>query len=346
MIKQKECAKIKRTERLIKLADTIHDKGYKKIFSKKKNFIDFLKKYINESWVNTINEDDLTLIDKEFISEDYLEKESDIIYKASLNNGEGSVYFYCLLEMQSSVDFSMPFRLLCYMTELLKKEFSNVPREKRKRKEFKLPAVVPIVLYNGKTSWTAELSFKNYFVCGEKFGNAVIDFTYLLLDLTKESEEFIVSTNNLIDNIFVIDKNKSKDEVIEVLRKTIVRFSKLNTEERNELIIWLRGTLKAYVNNEKEVEEIIEQVEKGKVGNMKSGIAMAFEDYAEEKVKEATEKVAKEVAEKVTKEVAEKVATNTAIKLLKKGMDIGAISEITELSIEDIKQIQMNEKNK
>ena len=318
------------------MADNIHDKGYKKLFSKKKNFIDFLKKYINESWVNTINENDLTLIDKEFISEDYLEKESDIIYKASLNNGEGSVYFYCLLEMQSSVDFSMPFRLLCYMTELLKKEFSNVSKEERKRKEFKLPPVVPIVLYNGKTSWTAEVSFKKYFSCGEKFGNAVIDFTYLLLDLTQENEKFILSTNSLIDNIFAIDKNKSKDEVIEVLKKTLLRLSKLSAEERNEFIIWLRGTLKSFLKNDKDVEEVIEQVKEGRVETMKSGIAMAFEDYAEEKVKEATEKTAKEVTEKT--------AINMALKLLKKGMDIETISEVTELSIEEVKQIQIKEK--
>ena len=87
---------------------------------------------------------------------------------------------------------------------VIKKEFSNVPKEERKRKEFKFPPVVPIVLYNGKTSWTPEVSFKKYFACGEKFGNAVIDFTYLLLDLTQENEEFILSTNNLIDNIFSI----------------------------------------------------------------------------------------------------------------------------------------------
>lgn len=322
------------------MADNIHDKGYKKLFSKKKNFIDFLKKYINESWVNNINEDDLTLIDKEFISEDYLEKERDIIYKASLNNGEGSVYFYCLLEMQSSVDFSMPFRLLCYMTELLKKEFSNVSKEERKRKEFKLPPVVPIVLYNGKTSWTAEVSFKKYFSCGEKFGNAVIDFTYLLLDLTQENEEFILSTNTLIDNIFAIDKNKSKDEVIEVLKKTLLRLSKLSAEERNELIIWLRGTLKSFLKNDKDIEEVIEQVKEGRVEKMKSGIAMAFEDYAEEKVKEI-----KIAAEKEIKVATEKTATNIVLKMLKKGIDIETISEVTELSIEEVKQIQIEKQN-
>ena len=108
----------------------------------------------------------------------------------------------------------------------------------------------------------------------------------------------------------------------------MLRLSKLSAKERNEFIIWLRGTIKSFLKNDREVEEIIKQVKKGRVETMKSGIAMAFEDCAEEKVKAATEKT----------------AINTALKLLKKGMDIETISEVTELSIEEVKQIQIKEK--
>ncbi len=49
--------------------DNPHDKGYKRIFSIKKNFLDFIKKYIGFDWMMELTEKDLELIDKEFITE-------------------------------------------------------------------------------------------------------------------------------------------------------------------------------------------------------------------------------------------------------------------------------------
>ena len=46
-----------------------HDKGYKRIFSIKKNFLNFIKKYIGFDWMIELNEKDLVLIDKEFITD-------------------------------------------------------------------------------------------------------------------------------------------------------------------------------------------------------------------------------------------------------------------------------------
>jgi len=53
--------------------------------------------------------ENLTLVNKSYITADYEELESDIVYKANLNNTE--VYFYILLEFQSTVDYRMPLRL-------------------------------------------------------------------------------------------------------------------------------------------------------------------------------------------------------------------------------------------
>ena len=43
-----------------------HDKGYKRIFSIKKNFLDFIKKYIAFDWMMELTEKDLELIDTIF----------------------------------------------------------------------------------------------------------------------------------------------------------------------------------------------------------------------------------------------------------------------------------------
>lgn len=55
-------------------------------------------------------------VDKSYVLPDFSRQEVDLVYLLELNGEE--VYFYVLLELQSSVDQSMPYRLLMYMTEI------------------------------------------------------------------------------------------------------------------------------------------------------------------------------------------------------------------------------------
>ncbi len=46
-----------------KQTDNPHDKGYKRIFSIKKHFLHFIKKYIALEWIMELEEEDLELIE-------------------------------------------------------------------------------------------------------------------------------------------------------------------------------------------------------------------------------------------------------------------------------------------
>ena len=120
------------------MAESIHDKGYKRILSKKSNFYDLLHNFISKSWVAQISEEDLILVDKEFILKDFRDKEADVIYRVKLKNksngGYTEILFYCLIELQRSVDFTMPFRLLIYIVELLRRVFMDTDENTRKQK--------------------------------------------------------------------------------------------------------------------------------------------------------------------------------------------------------------------
>ena len=96
--------------------NNIYDKSYKTLFSNKDIFTSLINDFTEEKWKDKINADNLTLINKSFILSDYEEVESDIVYKANIDGEE--VIFYLLLEFQSSIDYSMPIRLLMYMLEI------------------------------------------------------------------------------------------------------------------------------------------------------------------------------------------------------------------------------------
>ena len=179
--------------------DNPHDKGYKRIFSIKKNFLDFIRKYIGFDWMMELTESSLELIDKEYVTDQFDTYESDLVYK--VDTKAGSVYLFFLFELQSYNDFTMPFRLLVYMTAIWLDYFKNSDKNKRKQKGYRLPAIMPIVLHNGERSWTASHRFRDMIGQEELFGKYVVDFEYVLVSVKCLAASKIRSSNTLVDNI-------------------------------------------------------------------------------------------------------------------------------------------------
>ena len=70
-----------------------HDKGYKRIFKIKKNFLDFIKKYVAMDWMAELTVDDIELVDKEFVTDQFETYESDFVYKIHVKNREVYMFF-------------------------------------------------------------------------------------------------------------------------------------------------------------------------------------------------------------------------------------------------------------
>ena len=239
--------------------DNPHDKGYKRIFSIKKNFLDFIKKYIGFDWMMELTEKDLVLIDKEFITDQFDTYESDLVYK--VNTKKGSVYLFFLLELQSYNDFTMPFRLLVYITAIWLDYFKNCDKDARRKKSFRLPAVVPIVLHNGERSWTASRHFKEMIDKAELFGNYAVDFEYVLVSIKNLDTAQIRQSNTLVDNIFLADKKRTRKEWTENMTELLQRIREMETEDLNEWITWFSNVIRKL--NEEERTLLIEQIRKG-----------------------------------------------------------------------------------
>ena len=93
-----------------------HDKGYKYLLSVKRVFLQLLRSFVRQGWVDKIDESDIIRVDKSFILQDFKDKEADLVYRVKMDGQE--VVFYILMELQSTVDFQMPYRLLLYMVEI------------------------------------------------------------------------------------------------------------------------------------------------------------------------------------------------------------------------------------
>lgn len=185
-------------------------RGYKLLLSSEKIFVELLQSFVTFGWVNQIDPNEITRLDKSFILQDFSEKEADLVYRLKFKDQD--VIFYLLMELQSTVDFQMPYRLLLYMAEIWRDILKNTGGQEAEHKEFRLPAIVPIVLYNGEAKWTACRSFKESLAAAELFGEYLVDFKYILIDVNRYERQTLIELANLIGTVFLLDQAISPQE--------------------------------------------------------------------------------------------------------------------------------------
>ena len=190
--------------------DDYHDKGYKELLSKKRNFINFLRHFVKHSWVSLIDEESLELRDKEFISKSFDKMMSDLIYSVKIEGHD--VFFFVLTELQSTPDNTMPFRILEYTTAILSRVFYDTAKHVRERKSFRLPVVVPIVFFNGTSDWVVAGRFRDYLQDNGLFHDAgIIDFEYTLVDINLLDREYLLQNHDAICAALAVDTVSDND---------------------------------------------------------------------------------------------------------------------------------------
>lgn len=236
-----------------------HDKIMKKILSNKKEAVKFINRTVNLQ--NKVTQESIEIYNKEYITDSLEIRQADVIYKLKNNN----IFF--LIEHQSKVDYSIPYRILEYKTEILK---YNVDKERMKQKDYKMPLIIAIVLYTGKESWKVKQEFcqvqeecSTYLK--EKLG---ISSFYILEDINKISGEELLESNNFLEKIFLLEKSKSKEDLKENFIKIIQKLKreeqegKITKEDKEEFEENIIKILLPKIGQ----EEIKEQIEKNEEG--------------------------------------------------------------------------------
>lgn len=332
----------------LKSINNEHDVGYKFLLSSKQVFIQLLRSFVNEEWVDSIEESQLKKIDKSYVLQDFSEKESDLVYELKIKDQE--VIFYVLLELQSKVDYQMPFRLLAYMMEIWRDILKNSPKNESKRKLFRFPVIFPIVLYNGPHPWTAPLEFKNILNGTLLFGEKVLNFKYSLIDVNRYQSHELLQLSNLISSVFLLDQDMKKvEELFMRLKELTNTLNQLSPRELALFKTWLKGiVMKRFPKkNHKEIEEVINQTKTKEVGIMISNFEKNLERFIDESIEKGMkkgmerglEKGIERGMEKGKEEGEKKSSLEIARRMLLKGMTTGDISELTKLTKDEVEEL-------
>jgi len=161
-------------------------------------------------------------------------------------------------------------------SRLLRREiYNNTPQDERESKHFRLPPIIPAVLYNGAGSWTAVLSFKEMLNNYQEFSGHLLDFRYLLFDVNRYSEEELVKAANVIASIFLLDQKAKPKKLVTRLQKLAGAIKIMTPDEFRHITSWLKHVIKPKMpasiqtkvdcildaNNPLEVEQMISNLE-------------------------------------------------------------------------------------
>ncbi|WP_341414366.1 Rpn family recombination-promoting nuclease/putative transposase [Paenibacillus filicis] len=322
-----------------------HDKAFKLLLSSKRVFVELIQSFVDQGWVTQVDEKHLTKMDKSYILQDFREKEADLVYQLQLQDSK--VIFYVLLEMQSKVDFQMPYRLLQYMMEIWRDFLKNTDRREAARKDFRLPSIVPMVMYNGDSAWTACRSFRETLDGQEWFGDELLDFRYILIDIHNYNEDQLLKLSNFIGAIFLLERKPDIYAFMEQMEQLTNVLEQMHADLFPVFQAWIKLVTHQGLSeaSRKRVSDIIDQYEQpGEVRAMISKFEKAFEGFEfkamqkgiEQGIERGIERGIEQGILKGQQHAKEEIALN----LLKKGLDIATIAEATGFTPAEVEAIQ------
>ncbi|MFR6021539.1 MAG: Rpn family recombination-promoting nuclease/putative transposase [Clostridia bacterium] len=288
-----------------------HDKIFRTILDKKEEAMAL----INQAIKTKLKAEEIEKYTSSFVNKIFENREADIVYKYKNKN----IFF--LIEHQTKIDYSMPYRILEYEIEIMK---SAIDIKKVKNKEYKLPLVIPIVLYTGKKRWDA----KRYLEESQETldGVEIKAGNYNLVDINDFTKEELLQEKTLISKMMLLEKSESTEESIEMLEKII---SNTNKEEK-ELLKRVISILFGEKIGEEKTKELIEKIDGGEEK------MLALVDMIRNENQMYINIGKKEGRKEGKKEKCLEIAKN----LLKINMPISQISEVTKMSKEEIAKIK------
>ncbi len=183
-----------------------HDKIFKDVFDDKIEAVDFINERLElKNTENSLHMNDIEKYNRQFITYDFSNMESDIIYKVK----NKKIFF--LIEHQSTIDYSMPYRILRYNMAIME---SAVDKKKVKNKNYKLPLIFSFVIYTGRRKWNAN----TYLIeKQEKLDGCDIQpfAGFQVIDINDYTKKQLLDSNNVLSIAMLMEKVDNMEEVLQ-----------------------------------------------------------------------------------------------------------------------------------
>lgn len=211
-----------------------------------KNNVRGLVEILASELVPLIDFSQLAPLNRSFISDTLREQESDLVFSVPFRSAAQTddLLIYILIEHQSTVDVTMGFRVLCYMTQLWQAQRREWESENIPKSQWRLRSVLPIVFYTGARRWHTPLSLTSIMDTPEVLSRFVPTFDTLFLSVNETDASTLTKTDHPLGWLLtVLQKERaSKEALRDALLTAMSRLDRLDTaqsEQRRRAILYL-----------------------------------------------------------------------------------------------------------
>ncbi len=286
-----------------------HDKLFKEMESVKENARDLIESTFPEKLLKNLNLNTLKNDNNSYIDSSLKEYYSDLVFSCIYNKSL-EIKISILFEHKSYKPDNEYLQLLQYILNIWNYAIKNktIP-----------PVVIPMIYYHGRQEWEVK-PLSSYFPgIDDVLKPFVPEFSYILTDLTKISDESIIRKfNSSINKVLALllkhiaDEEYIKSQFINIFSLLLDYFG----EEKREAVI----SFLLYIMNTTEIDR----------------------DYINDSLKKISPQggqIAMTTAMKIKQEGRQEEKLETARIMLKNGADFDFVLKVTKLSKEQIEKI-------
>ena len=188
----------------------MQDPNYKRLFSFPRMVEDLLRGFLPGQWLAELDFSTLDKLPAEYVSDELLKRHGDCVWRVR-RRGEW-LYLLVLLEFQSTDEPRMALRILAYTSLLYQELVRNDALDAGGR----LPAVLPVVLYNGEARWRAALEVGELIApVGPELAPYQPSQRYIVVDERHVGAEDLPGTN-LMAAVLGLEQSRTPEDLVRV----------------------------------------------------------------------------------------------------------------------------------
>ena len=223
----------------------MQDPNYKRLFSFPRMVEDLLRAFLPAEALAELDFSSLDKLPAEYVSDELLQRHGDCVWR--IHRRGRWLYLLVLLEFQSTDEPRMALRILTYTSLLYQELVRNGALDARER----LPAVLPVVLYNGAARWRAAVEVGELIApVGPELGPYQPSQRYLVVDERHVGAEDLPG-RNLMGAVLGLEQSRGPADLVRVVGRLVEWLRDSGDGElKRAFADWVRQMAEGFVSDD------------------------------------------------------------------------------------------------